>query len=108
MQVKQINVLRPQESATKKKKEYFYMKFRVYQPNGKATSISLDPYLATHAIRVLGGAQAVGRFARQVVAELPADASCSRSGYVAQRLEELIAQQHQKRQIAKPGLAVSV
>lgn len=72
---------------TKKEKAYYYQLFRVRRDDGRVTTVSMDPVLVTHAVKVLGGIKPVGKFVREVALTYRDGEYKSCSGFVSHRLE---------------------
>ena len=76
---------------SKKPDSYYYKLFRITKKDGKVSTVSLDPVLATKAAHVMGGLKPVGKFVRAVASEYEDSMHKSCSGYVSSKLKEAIA-----------------
>lgn len=79
-------------NATQKPKtSYFYKLFRVKRSDGRVTTVSICPVLATTATRRLpGGLREVGRFVREAALAFEDGMAKNCSGFVASRLSTAI------------------
>ena len=76
--------------------EYMYKLFRVRRSDGRITTVSIDPILATCASRTLGSIKEVGRVVRKAALEYEPEvhkSNCSR--YAANSLIKEMASRQQ-------------
>jgi hypothetical protein len=78
--------------ATQKlKATYYYKLFRVKRNDGRVTTVSIDPILATRACQVMGSLRTVGKLVREAALSYEDGMYKNCSGFVSQQLREAVA-----------------
>jgi hypothetical protein len=73
-------------------REYIYKLFRVKRSDGRVTTVSIDPILATYASRMFGNPKEVGKIVRKAAYEYePETHATNCSQYVAAQLRKAMA-----------------
>jgi DNA-binding cell septation regulator SpoVG len=90
---------------TKKDKPYYYKLFRVRRDDGRVTTVSVDPVLVTHAVKVMGGLKPVGKFVREVALTYQDGQYKSCSGFVSLQLEREVSTRNNQRAITPAAAA---
>lgn len=88
---------------TKKDKPYYYKLFRVRRDDGRVTTVSVDPVLVTHAVKVMGGLKPVGKFVREIALTYQDGTYKSCSGFVSLQLEKEVS----TRNAARPSVVAA-
>ena len=85
----------------KLKATYYYKLFRVKRNDGRVTTVSIDPILATRACQVMGSLRTVGKLVREAALTYEDGMHKNCSGFVSQQLREAVAGAMTRRAMAQ-------
>lgn len=78
-------------AATKSQKAtYYYKLFRVKRSDGRVTTVSVDPILATRACQAMGSLASVGKLVRETALAFEDGMFKNCSGYVSEQLRQAV------------------
>lgn len=81
----------------KQKATYYYKLFRVKRQDGRVTTVSMDPILATRACQLMG-VRVVSKLVRELALTYQEGMYKNCSGYVAEQLRQALSREQAERQ----------